>query len=156
MNGYRYALSNPNRWIDPTGLESATANDLINCLVNPIECVKVYKCKSEAGNAAKKKYGFDANNTEQNAYKHCYWTCCMTKIIGPEEAERFAWAHEAYPTNTKCEKDMDQWNNDQGRKVTGNTPCDSHCSAAPLQDKPKGPCTQCGPFFPRVKTPSDW
>jgi RHS repeat-associated protein len=142
INGYRYALSNPLRWIDPTGLESTHSADKINCIANPIDCARVYKCKDEATKAAKSKFGYEKDGTPQNAYKHCYWNCCMAKIIGPVEAKKFGDAHENYPGNPSCDKDMDMHNNEQGRKVTGSTTCDSHCDSAPLQKWRK--CQPCG------------
>lgn len=142
INGYRYTLSNPLRWIDPTGLESQHTSDNINCIANPIDCARVYKCVKEATDASEKKFGYAKDGSPQNAYKHCYWNCCMTKIIGPVEAKKFGDAHENYPGNSSCDKDMDLWNNEQGRKVTGSTTCDSHCENAPLQKWRK--CQPCG------------
>lgn len=66
----------------------------------------------------------------------------MTKIIRPVEAKKFGDEHENYPGNNSCNKDMDLWNNEQGRKRTGSTTCDSHCDNAPLQKWRK--CQPCG------------
>jgi hypothetical protein len=49
---------------------------------------------------------------------------------------------ENCPGNSSCDKDMDLWNNEQGRKVMGSTTCDSHCENAPLQKWRK--CQPCG------------
>jgi RHS repeat-associated protein len=152
LNSYRYASSNPERYLDPTGLESTHKADRTNCLKNPIDCARVWKCKDQAIQVSKKKFGYEKDNTPQNAYKHCYWNCCMTKIIGATEAKKFGDAHEDYPGNDVCSKEMDLWNNEMGRMVLPTESCDNNCSNAPLQPglirPPCAPCRQSNPLNP--------
>jgi len=70
----------------------------------------------------------------------------MAKKMGADEARRIGDAHENYPENPQCEKDMDQHNNAVGRRTgSSGLDCESTCSAtSELRDKPQGPCTPCG------------
>jgi RHS repeat-associated protein len=155
QNGYRYALSNPLSLDDPTGLEVPHEADKINCLKNPIECVKVHHCAQAAVEASTNKCHYNLDGTPQSAYRHCYWSCCMAKIIGADEAKKFGDAHEDYPGNSKCDKDVDLYNNEQGRKVSGGMSCDHHCSTVHLQQWRS--CEPCGrPNFLQYYKPPSW
>jgi hypothetical protein len=106
----------------------------LNCAVN-------YQCKEEAIKVSKSKFGYDKDGTPQNAYKHCYWNCCMAKKIGAAAAKGISGAHENYAGNPPCSKAMDEWNNDMGSMVLGGDSCDQHCANAPLQNASKCDCT---------------
>jgi RHS repeat-associated protein len=140
VNGYRYANSNPLTFIDTVGLQHAS--DWRNCGDNISDCIRLYKCNAEARRAAFRKFNYEGDGNPSNAFKHCYWNCCMAKIAGPSVAKRFGDAHEDVAGNLPCNKDMDLWNNDQGRRVTGSTTCESHCSSVPLKEW--STCNQCG------------
>ncbi len=139
-NGYRYALNNPQRWVDPTGLESTHTSDILTCISNPANCVTNYKCKEEAIRVSTQKFGYDRDGSPQNAYKHCYWNCCMAKQAGAAAAKDMSGAHENYAGNPPCSREMDEWNNDMGSMVTGGDSCDQHCSNAPLQKASRCDC----------------
>jgi hypothetical protein len=111
LGGFNYAYDNPIRWYDPEGLETRTRDDYINCFIDPFGCGSAARCAKEATKATRQRFGYDRNNTDSNAYKHCYLNCCMTKRVGRRAAERWGDGHENYPGNPKCERDMDLHNN---------------------------------------------
>ena len=66
------------------------------------------------------------HNGPADAWRHCYWNCRMTNVIGKDDAAFIAKNHEEQeegnPTN---ERMMDTWNNEEGRGCSGD--CDSCC-----------------------------
>jgi hypothetical protein len=51
-----------------------------------------------------------------DAYRHCLWSCFMTRAVGAGKAKRIGDNHERHGGGPKSERDMDQWNNREGRR----------------------------------------
>lgn len=56
-------------------------------------------------------------NGEGDAFRHAYWNAAMTKAIGPDRAQAFAHAVEVQGGNPVGERQMDLYNNREGRAL---------------------------------------
>ena len=154
INTYAYVGSSPLLRVDPRGLQGATTADTLVCIFNPVDCADVRRCRDLALQATLQEFGRQGNNDAADAFRHCYWSCCMTQRIGAKSAKRHGDAHEEFPSNLQCEKDMDLYNNGVGRSVAQANPtgdCRTMCKGAPTQNQPTGACTPCGTYdyYPR-------
>ena len=52
-----------------------------------------------------------------DAFRHSYWNALMTKHVGVEYAKEFADIHEENPNSQGIDKEMDLYNNEQGRNL---------------------------------------
>ncbi len=78
-------------------------------------CMK--QAKDEAARANKQsKFSGTTLNGPGDAVRHCVWSCEMTRCLGEQKAKLWGDAHEANPSPDE-EKQMDFYNNDQGRKT---------------------------------------
>lgn len=88
---------------------------------HPLDALVVWNCKEDAYekvDAYKKDHpGLTGFDDEADAFRHAYWSSCMTAGIGAVEAKSFADAHEDWEGNPKEKKEMDQQNNEIGRKL---------------------------------------
>ena len=139
-NRYAYVSNRPLGMRDMLGLQGMNASEARLCITNPFDCGKVKGCRDDAFNATVKKFGRQGHNDTSDAFRHCYWSCCMAQKIGAEEAKRFGDAHENFPGNPCDERDMDFYNNDVGRRVGSSNPkgdCGQLCNPKDLQCAPK-------------------
>ncbi|MCR4874330.1 MAG: leucine-rich repeat protein [Clostridia bacterium] len=71
--------------------------------------------------ARKAKYLFGETNIEADnnldAFRHSYWNALMAKKIGYELAKEFADAHEDEAGSSGLPREMDLYNNEQGRLI---------------------------------------
>ncbi|HEX8409997.1 MAG TPA: RHS repeat-associated core domain-containing protein [Thermoanaerobaculia bacterium] len=144
---YRYANNSPVLLTDPLGLW-ATPSEVQFCLMNPSACLDVGKCRTLAIQKTVQKFGVDVDDTPGNAFKHCYWSCCMARHMGAAKAKAAGDAHESYPGNPPCKKEMDLYNNNiglNGATLGAGTSCEDYCSSASLQPKPNPTCDTCTP-----------
>lgn len=97
----------------------------------PIDAYRAKQLADEALAAAQAKAASfpDGNkglhNGSADAWRHCYWNCRMTEVIGEEDASEIAANHEKYGGNATAERMMDTWNNEEGRSCSGD--CDKCC-----------------------------
>jgi RHS repeat-associated protein len=140
-NRYAYVGNRPLSMRDMLGLQGMNTAEAWLCMTNPFDCAKVKGCRDDAYNATVRKFGRQGHNDTSDASRHCYWSCCMAQKIGVEEAKRFGDAHENFPNNDPCERDMDFYNNDVGRRVGSSSPkgnCAELCNPKDLMcEKPK-------------------
>jgi outer membrane protein OmpA-like peptidoglycan-associated protein len=68
----------------------------------------------------------------QDAFRHCFWACCMTQSIGAAEAEQFGTGHEnSGPSAIPFDNQMDLHDNSIGRGLgTPGADCSEVCLAA--------------------------
>ncbi len=144
LNTYAYVAGNPLKLTDPRGLRHANGAERFQCALFPGGCGIAYLCMQRAYAAAG-----DSVNDRGDARRHCIWSCCMTKGMGAHFAKAFGDAHEFGDENNKlCERNMDLYNNAQGRSVgSSGADCASGCDTRPLQEKPEGPCGRCDRKF---------
>jgi RHS repeat-associated protein len=127
-NRYAYVNNRPLNMQDRLGLQ-ATMQDQINCLKNWTACDDVDKCKDEAFSLQAAKFPNQGHNDTGDAFRHCYWSCCMTKALGAEEAKRWGDGHESGGGDCR-ERDQDYNNNYVGRRLAAWNPkgdCSSLC-----------------------------
>jgi hypothetical protein len=56
-------------------------------------------------------------NQEGDAFRHAYWNAIMTRLLGPERAGEYANAVEIQGSNKAGERQMDLYNNREGRAL---------------------------------------
>ncbi len=143
VSDYVYVENSPVMGRDPLGLERPTNTDILNCVLHPFECNTVSNRRAAAYNATLRRFGHQGHNDASDAYRHCFWSCCIAETLGNARAQVWTDGHENEPNNPQCEKNMDCYNNEQGRRGPPKTlsyPCSAHCAAAPLQNAPVGSC----------------
>jgi RHS repeat-associated protein len=144
INLFVYTQGNPINRFDRSGKTTA---EIIYCLIHPHNCYIGSDCRDKAIQATIKKFGYQGHNDASDAFRHCYWSCCMAQRIGASAAQNIGDAHEEDEDNPKCEKEMDLNNNAIGRNLGAASPnadCGGLCGNAPLQNAPKGDCDPCG------------
>ena len=127
-NFYIYAGNAPARFIDPSGTElqpdaRETWNDYRKVGVRNL--MKAQAFASEAANAAAdwaRQQGLppdSLHNGPPDAFRHCFWSCTMTRFLGEDVAETVADEHEKRNNRrheqTPDEEKMDRTNNLRGR-----------------------------------------
>jgi hypothetical protein len=74
------------------------------------------KLAAEALEAARQTGLPGLHNGPADAWRHCYWNCRMTAVIGKDDAAFIAENHEEQDEhNPTAERMMDTWNNKEGR-----------------------------------------
>lgn len=149
LNTYGYVAASPLRYSDAKGLEAPGSSDIVHCMLNPISCwnASPMGCRSEAIRQTRSIFGRSGGNDASDAFRHCYWSCCMTKSGGGDAAKGIGDAHENDRDNPRCQMNMDLFNNAMGISLAKASPggdCKLMCGNAPLQKSPRGSCAPCG------------
>jgi RHS repeat-associated protein len=134
-NFYVYVGNSPQQMIGPTGTESVDRTELWNHyknVGNVYDVVKVNAMKNEALRAARdwgiqhQLPGGSVHNGAIDAFRHCFWSCTMTRYIGEEVAEAVGDEHEKSGNRRDHqplgEEQMDRANNLVGRSAALSCP----------------------------------
>lgn len=141
ISHFTYIQNNPARYIDPTGLEKADFQEKVGAvLACGIPAALAAKKDEEV---ARKAAALTVRNSEltgilngpADAYRHCLWSCLMTKSTGFSCAKVIGDNHEAAgnraePPQPKTQEQMDLANNRVGRQCglqKDNKPCTQKC-----------------------------
>jgi RHS repeat-associated protein len=132
LNGYGYAGQDPMGAVDPTGLASEALDQIA-----ALGYWDAAMTKLDADNSldAAKNSGLPGlHNGQADAYRHCYWSCLMTKRMGAVKAETAGNIHEDWGDKAgqpAIERQMDLHNNSAGRGCAGSKDssidCDQSC-----------------------------
>jgi hypothetical protein len=97
-----------------------------------IDSFTALSCRGDAFDAAGASGLSGPHLGPQDAFRHCFWSCCMAKSLGAAEAEQFGTAHEnSNPSSIPFDNQMDLHDNSIGRGLAGPTvDCDAACKAA--------------------------
>ena len=135
-NFYAYVANNPVVLIDPYGLfpRNPRLSDMRAYLADPVAGEAKRQCYYKAEDMVRRVFGSDEDGTRGNAFKHCYWSCCISREVGPQRAEQQTTAHEQIPNNPGRDMYMDMSNNYQGASRASAFPekgCKLICLEAP-------------------------
>jgi hypothetical protein len=97
-------------------------------LVGPFHAMKAKSAADAALKSARDSGLPGLHNGRADAYRHCLWSCEMSRSIGVEKAQLVGDNHEAWGNNPAGETQMDLFNNRAGREFSSSpTPCSSSC-----------------------------
>ena len=91
-------------------------------LPHPLDALAAGNLAAIAWRVAEQQYpghagGGGGHNQEGDSFRHAYWNSTMAKALGPERAQEFANALEISSPNAVGERQMDLYNNNQGRAL---------------------------------------
>jgi len=99
---------------------------------HPIDAFTANGCADDAFAAAGASGLAGPHLGPQDAFRHCFWNCCMANQLGAAEAEEFATGHEnSGPSSIPFDNQQDLHDNSIGRGLgTPGVDCDAACTAA--------------------------
>ena len=136
INFYNYAANSPLLLVDPRGTQSAGTQEAWNDYWNVGNVFQVMRARGFASEAlaAAQQWSHQQNlpadslhNGAADAFRHCFWSCTMTRYIGEQAAEIIGDQHEkagnreGQPHNEEL---MDRANNLAGRTAALSCPKD--------------------------------
>jgi RHS repeat-associated protein len=113
-NAYVYTRNNPASAVDVNGYETIYGTEWAVCFSNPRACLYSMSSGAMATAIASRFYG----GYENDAMRHCMWSCMSTFYIGQYWAWRFTEAHELGASHNGWatpDRRMDEHNNAIGR-----------------------------------------
>jgi RHS repeat-associated protein len=117
-NLYRYGNDNPVSATDPDGM----APEWVTWAMNPIDALRIWWWIRDRAAELARRLASDlgcagiSHNGPEDALRHALWNALMAQYLGPDEAKKFADAHER-PGGNADERAMDLWNNVVGRSI---------------------------------------
>jgi RHS repeat-associated protein len=115
LNGYGYVRGNPVNYVDEDG--RLTISEWKLSIAHPNVALQVWNIKEYVEDDVSSKFAEGFHNGKADAYRHALWNAIMIKELGSDWTKSFADAHEDFEGNPKEEKQMDIYNNQQGREI---------------------------------------
>lgn len=106
-------LSDAELGFDPNG-----RGHLWTSIRHPVDALLAHDLSRMARRESEKAYPGTLNgghNQEGDAFRHAYWNHAMARVMGAKKAKAFADANEISPYNPIGERQMDLYNNREGR-----------------------------------------
>jgi hypothetical protein len=99
---------------------------------HPIDDFKAFDCRDDAFAAARASGLPGPYLGPQDAFRHCFASCCLAEKVGAAEAEEFGTAHEnSNSSSIPFDNDQDLHDNSIGRGLAGpSVDCDTACKTA--------------------------
>ncbi len=91
-----------------------TEGDKVVISKMPYEAWKVFLAKEKADKLTLNIFKHSNRRDESDAFRHFLWSTLLAQELGIKKARIFLSAHEEDSTQSKAEKEMDIFNNDQG------------------------------------------
>ncbi|MBX9667791.1 MAG: RHS repeat-associated core domain-containing protein [Candidatus Obscuribacterales bacterium] len=126
-NPYCYVLNDPTAMTDPSGLSPLGIGVGIALLVIAGITLVAANDANTARDASRASGLAGPHNGEQDAVRHCIWSCLMSKHLGSPLAQTITNAYEFTFPNPIDERAMDQHNNRQGRQAACSGDCVQEC-----------------------------
>ena len=124
-NLYEYVGGNPGVFVDPSGKACVLGEEATVVLaIGAFDALKASECRHLANRVSRASGLPGPRNGKQDAFRHCFWNCCMAARIGAGQAKEVADIHEECNPGSAAETVMDLYNNKIGRTVR---PTDSCC-----------------------------
>lgn len=79
------------------------------------KCYKAKQLADHASDEAIRFYPTSSHNGRGDAWRHCWWSASMIIDLGENAAKLIGTNHEKFTTGPQAEKEMDLYNNAQGR-----------------------------------------
>lgn len=84
--------------------------------IGPFDCTSVFEA-AELARASQRSFSDDLNNDQQDAYRHCVWSCLVTVRIGAVQAKKALDLYEKCNSENDDAECKDLWNNAIGRSI---------------------------------------
>lgn len=135
-NLYGYVYNSPITNLDPEGL-SCRCGERVNAVrqVGPIDAMTAADLADQARQMASTLAPqfpdgvAGISDGTADAFRHCFWSCRMAQVIGPEQARLIGNVHEECNPGTAAATSMDQHNNAAGRAMgTPGANCAQSCA----------------------------
>ena len=109
-----------------------TDGESLVTLKNPIDALDALGCRDDSFAAAGSSGLAGPHLGPQDAFRHCFWSCCMAREMGASDAEKFGTGHEnSNLSSIPFDNAMDLHNNAIGRSLaSGHADCDAECKSA--------------------------
>ncbi len=93
---------------------------------NPWKAIKACYYGLGAIDETERVFGYSGHNDPSDGFRHAYWNALMVKHIDYTWAYRWGTAHEEGAAGQpEIEKQMDLWNNREGRYIAASNPYDT-------------------------------
>jgi len=118
LNLYGYVLQNPISGIDPSGLlfEDGFFSIFVSGFKNTLFANELSdKAIEIAKNSGLKGMG----NGPRDAYRHCVWSCLMSKEMGVDEANVIGYIHEVHGDSIGGGNGLDEYDMDMHNNICG-------------------------------------
>ncbi len=145
FNLFAFVSNNPINYKDPLGLKGCSCGEKITQVggVGPLDALTASGLADEAYAAAAASGLPGRHNGQQDAFRHCYWSCRMAQEIGAGQAQTVGNIHEECGGNPPGETAMDLNNNASGRGFGApgancGTACMGAVNSGTLQTSPGG------------------
>lgn len=100
----------------------------------PQQAITVFLQKERSESATKRRFGYDGENDESDAFRHFVWAALLSKELGPDRAKEFLDAHESAESISSAERGMDLANNRAGLYAADKLKRENKLTIANIED----------------------